>query len=190
MTELNESHDDPFALHRAALAVLDDRGTVIGWNRRAQELLGYPDTAVIGRPASEVLVDPRDLSAVKQAAASCRRAGGWCGVLMVRHRDGRLVEMGLRADALAREGRVREWVLAGALEADVLEWQRDRAVLDGLYRRCPIGLVVHSPDMRLLRVNRAIERFSGIPAADFRGCPPAASSSPMTHAGPWTGCAR
>ncbi|MFJ1969068.1 SpoIIE family protein phosphatase [Streptomyces sp. NPDC087903] len=171
MTELNESHGDPFALHLAALAVLDDRGTVIGWNGRAQELLGYPDTAVIGRPASEVLVDPRDLSAVKEAAASCRSAGGWHGMLTVRHRDGRLVEMGLRADALSRDGRVREWVLAGALEADVLEWQRDRAVLDGLYRRCPIGLVVHSPDMRLLRVNRAIERFSGIPAADFRGLP-------------------
>lgn len=171
MTELSESHDDPFALHLAALAVLDDRGTVIGWNRRAQELLGYPDTAVIGRAASEILVDPRDLPVVREAAASCRRAGGWSGMLTVRHRDGRLMELGLRADALSRDGRVREWVLAGAREADVLEWQRDRAVLDGLYRRCPIGLVVHGPDLRLLRVNRAIERFSGVPAADFRGLP-------------------
>lgn len=171
MTELSGSHDDPFALHLAALAVLDDRGTVIGWNRRAQELLGYPDTAVIGRPASEILVDPRDLPTAREAAASCRRAGGWAGMLTVRHRNGRLVEMGLRADALARDGRVREWVLAGALEADVLEWQRDRAVLDGLYRRCPIGLVIHGPDLRILRVNRAIERFSGVPAADFRGLP-------------------
>ena len=171
MTELSESHDDPFALHLAALAVLDDRGTVIGWNRRAQELLGYPDTAVIGRAASEILVDPRDLPAVREAAANCRRAGGWSGMLTVRHRDGRLMELGLRADALSRDGRVREWVLAGAREADVLEWQRDRAVLDGLYRRCPIGLVVHGPDLRLLRVNRAIERFSGVPAADFRGLP-------------------
>ncbi|MFE9438558.1 SpoIIE family protein phosphatase [Streptomyces sp. NPDC006602] len=171
MTELSESHDDPFALHLAALAVLDDRGTVVGWNRRAQELLGYPDTAVIGRPASEILIDPRDLPAVREAAGNCRRSGGWSGMLTVRHRDGRLVEMGLRADALSRDGRVREWVLAGALEADVLEWQRDRAVLDGLYRRCPIGLVVHGPDLRLLRVNRAIERFSGVPAADFRGLP-------------------
>ncbi|MEU1187578.1 SpoIIE family protein phosphatase [Streptomyces sp. NPDC005859] len=171
MTEPSGSHDDPFALHLAALAVLDDRGTVIGWNRRAQELLGYPDTAVIGRPASEVLVDPRELPTVREAAGSCRRSGSWSGMLTVRHRDGRLVELELRADALSRDGRVREWVLAGALEADVLEWQRDRAVLDGLYRRCPIGLVVHGPDLRLIRVNRAIERFSGVLAADFRGLP-------------------
>jgi PAS domain S-box-containing protein len=171
MTELSASHDDPFAPHLVALAVLDDRGAVVGWNRRAEELLGHPGTAVIGRPAFEVLVDPRDLSAVREAAASCRRVGGWSGVLQVRHRDGRLVEMGLRAHAFSRDDRVREWLVAGAPAADVLEWQRDRAVLDGLYRRCPIGLVIHGPDLRVLRVNRAIERFTGVPAADFRGVP-------------------
>ncbi|MFF0794145.1 SpoIIE family protein phosphatase [Streptomyces spiralis] len=171
MTELSESHDDPFAQHLAAVAVLDDRGAVVGWNRRAEELLGHPDTAVIGRPALEVLVDPGDLPAVRQAAARCRRAGGWFGVLRVRHSDGRLVEMGLRAHALTRGEGIREWFLAGALAVDVLEWQRDRAVLDGLYRRCPIGLVVHGPDLRLLRVNRAIERVTGVPAAEFRGLP-------------------
>ncbi|MFI6559268.1 SpoIIE family protein phosphatase [Streptomyces sp. NPDC050534] len=171
MTELKESRDDPFAVNLAALAVLDDRGVVAGWSRRAQDLLGHPDTAVIGRRAFEVLVDPRDRPAAREAAAECRRAGGWFGMLTVRHRDGRLVPMGLRAHELSREGGVREWFLAGAPAADVLEWQRDRAVLDGLYRQCPIGLVVHGPDLRLLRVNRAIERFSGVPAADFRGLP-------------------
>ncbi|MFJ1730331.1 SpoIIE family protein phosphatase [Streptomyces sp. NPDC088254] len=169
MTELSESHDDPFAPHLAALVVLDDRGVVVGWNRRAQELLGHPDTAVIGRPAFEVLVDPPDLPAVTEAAAKCRRAGGWFGVLTLRHRDGQLVELGLRAHELSRGDRGREWFLAGAPAGDVLEWQRDRAVLDGLYRQCPIGLVIHGPDQRILRVNRAIERFSGVPAADFRG---------------------
>src|SRR5690242_20371314 len=137
MKEFSESHDDPFAPHLAALAVFDDRGAVVGWNLRAQELLGHPAEAVIGRPASEVLVDPCDLPAAREAVASCRRAGGWFGVLNVRHRDGRLVEMGLRAHPLARDDRIREWLLAGAPTADVLEWQRDRAVLDGLYRRCP-----------------------------------------------------
>ncbi|WP_191874998.1 SpoIIE family protein phosphatase [Streptomyces filipinensis] len=169
MKESGESHDDPFAPHLAALAVLDDRGVVVGWNRRAEELLGHPVAAVIGRPASEVLADPGDLPAVGEAAVRCRRAGGWHGVLNLRHRDGQIVEMGLRAQPLSRGDGIREWLLAGASTADVLEWQRDRAVLDGLYRRCPIGLVVHGPDLRLLRVNRAIERFTGVPAAEFRG---------------------
>ncbi|MFF9769055.1 SpoIIE family protein phosphatase [Streptomyces sp. NPDC014636] len=171
MTELSEGHDDPFAPHLVASAVLDDEGVVVGWSRRAQELLGHPDAAVVGRRAFEVLVDPRDLPAAREAAATCRRAGGWFGVLKVRHRDGRPVEMGVRAHALARDDRVREWILTGAPAADVLEWQRDRAILDGLCRRSPVGLVVHSPDLRLLRVNRAIERVTGVPAADFRGLP-------------------
>ncbi|MFF4352507.1 SpoIIE family protein phosphatase [Streptomyces sp. NPDC001530] len=171
MTVLSESGDDPFALHRAASAVLDDRGTVVGWSRRAQELLGYAETAVIGRPALDVLIDPRDLPAAKDAMAMCRRDGGWFGVLAVRHRSGRLVEMGFRARALLRGDLVREWFLVGAPAAEVLEWQRDRAVLDGLFRRCPIGLVVHGPEMTILRVNRAVERFVGIPAASFRGMP-------------------
>ncbi|MEG3628168.1 SpoIIE family protein phosphatase [Streptomyces poriticola] len=171
MTELSASYDDPFAPHLAASAVLDDRGVVVGWNRRAEELLGYQGTAVIGRPASEVLVDPSDLPAVVAAAANCRSAGGWAGVLRLSHRDGRPVELGLRAHELSGDGRAREWFLAGALAGDVLAWQRDRAVLDGLYRQCPIGLVIHSPDLRILRVNRAIERFSGVPAADFEGLP-------------------
>ncbi|MET9411693.1 SpoIIE family protein phosphatase [Streptomyces sp. NPDC002935] len=171
MTELSASHDDPFAPRLAVLAVLDDRGAVVGWNRRAEELLGHPGAAVIDRPAFEVLVDPRDLPAVREAVASCRRAGGWSGVLKVRHRDGRFVEMGLRAQTFSRDGRVREWLVAGAPAADVLDWQRDRALLDGLYHQCPIGLVVHGPDLKVLRVNRAVERFSGVPAADFRGLP-------------------
>ncbi|QTD96583.1 SpoIIE family protein phosphatase [Streptomyces cyanogenus] len=171
MTELSEGNDDPFALHFAALAVLDDRGVVVGWNQRAQELLGHPDAAVLGRRAFEVLVDPRDRPAAREAVAKCRRAGGWAGLLPLRHRDGRLVGMGLRAHALSRDDRVREWIVAGAPAADVLEWQRDRAIVQGLYRRCPIGLVVHGPDLTILRVNRAIERFTGVPAADFLGLP-------------------
>ncbi|MEU6589999.1 SpoIIE family protein phosphatase [Streptomyces sp. NPDC046881] len=171
MTVFGEGHDDPFAPHLAALAVLDDRGVVVGWNRRAQELLGHPDAAVLGRRAFEVLVDPRDLPAARQAVAKCRRAGGWAGLLTLRHRDGRLVDLGLRAHAVSRDDRVREWVLTGAPAVDVQEWQRDRAILDGLYRRCPIGLVVHGTDLTILRVNRAIERFSGLPAGAFQGLP-------------------
>ncbi|WP_406178322.1 SpoIIE family protein phosphatase [Streptomyces sp. NBC_00996] len=168
--QLSEGDDDPLGLHLAALAVLDDGGTVVGWSRRAQDLVGYPGPDVIGRAAFDVLVAAGDLAAVKDAAGRCRRTGGWFGVLALRHRSGHRVELGLRVSAISR-GQVREWFLVGAPAAGVLEWQRDRAVLEGLYRRCPIGMVVHSPDMKILRVNRAIERFTGVPAADFRGMP-------------------
>ncbi|WNM33172.1 SpoIIE family protein phosphatase [Streptomyces sp. Li-HN-5-11] len=168
--ELSESEEDPLGLHLAALAVLDDQGTVVGWSRRAEELVGHPGPAVMGRSALEALVDPGELPAARDAARKCRKAGFWFGVLPVRHQRGGHVDLGLKVTAFARDGG-REWFLAGARAEEVLQWQRDRAVLDGLYHRCPIGLVVHSPDMRILRVNRAIERFTGVPAADFRGMP-------------------
>ncbi|MER7678300.1 SpoIIE family protein phosphatase [Streptomyces sp. NPDC096934] len=160
----SESPEDPFALGRGASAVLDDRGAVVGWSARAQELLGYPAGEVIGRAWQDLLVDARDLPVVRPVVVEALRTGGWFGVLPVRHRDGRTVEMGFRARAVIRDGDRREWVLVGAPAAEVFAWQRDRALLDGLYHRSPIGLVIHGPDRKVIRVNRAVEKASGVPA--------------------------
>ncbi|MFB7503533.1 PAS domain-containing protein [Streptomyces broussonetiae] len=160
----SESPEDPFALGHGASAVLDDQGIVVGWSARAQELLGYPAKEVLGRAWQDLLVDARDLSVARSVAVNAVKAGGWFGVLPVRRRDGRRVEMGFRVRAVTREGGGQEWLLVGAPAAEVIAWQRDRALLDGLYRRSPIGLVVHGPDRRVIRVNRAVEKASGVPA--------------------------
>ncbi|MFJ3303272.1 SpoIIE family protein phosphatase [Streptomyces sp. NPDC086549] len=160
----SESPEDPFALGHGASAVLDDRGTVVGWSARAQELLGYPAKEVIGRAWRDLLIDARDLPAARSVVVDAMRAGGWFGVLPVRHHDGRRVQIGFRARAITRDEDSQEWVLVGAPAAEVIAWQRDRALLDGLYRRSPIGLVTYGPDRKVIRVNRAIERASGVPA--------------------------
>ncbi|MGW2703651.1 SpoIIE family protein phosphatase [Streptomyces sp. NPDC001340] len=160
----SESPEDPFALGHGASAVLDDQGIVVGWSARAQELLGYTAKEVIGRAWQDLLVDARDLPVVRSVVVDALKAGGWFGVLPVRHRDGRRVEMGFRARAVTREGGGQEWLLVGAPAAEVIAWQRDRALLDGLYRRSPIGLVTYDPDRRVIRVNRAVAKASGVPA--------------------------
>ncbi|MFI9807873.1 SpoIIE family protein phosphatase [Streptomyces sp. NPDC052301] len=160
----SESPEDPFALGRGASAVLDDQGTVVGWSARAQDLLGYSAKEVIGRAWQELLVDRRDLPVARSAVVAAVKAGGWFGVLPVRHRDGRRVELGFRARTVTREGGGHEWFLVGAPATEVVTWQRDRALLDGLYRRSPIGLVTYDPDRRVIRVNRAVEKASGVPA--------------------------
>ncbi len=165
----NESPGDPFALDRAACAVLDHRGVVVGWSRRAAELLGYPEGEALGRRALGFLLDPAEVPAARDAMAECVRAGGWFGVLPVRDRDGNRLELGVRVRAVVR-GDGHEWFLVGAPAAEVVEWERDRAVLDGLFRRSPVGLVVHSTRLRLLRVNRAVERATRMSAAEHRGC--------------------
>ncbi|MEU6086888.1 SpoIIE family protein phosphatase [Streptomyces sp. NPDC047085] len=160
----SESPEDPFALGHAASAVFDDHGTVVGWSARAEELLGYTAKEAIGRAWRDVLLDARDRPAARSVVVDAVRTGGWFGVLPVRHRDGRRVELGVRARAVTRGGDGREWILVGAPAEEVIAWQRDRALLDGLYRRSPIGLVTYGPDRRVLRVNRAVEKASGVPA--------------------------
>ncbi|MGI5140086.1 MULTISPECIES: SpoIIE family protein phosphatase [unclassified Streptomyces] len=160
----SEGPEDPFALGHSASAVLDEHGTVVGWSARAQELLGYKATEVIGRAWRDLLIDARDLPAARAAAADAMSTGSWFGSLPVRHRDGRRVELGFRARAISRDGDCREWFLVGAPVAEIIAWQRDRALLDGLYHRSPIGLVIHSPERTVLRVNRAVEKASGVPA--------------------------
>lgn len=49
VTTFSEGPDDPFAVRRAACGVLDDRGRVVGWSERAEELLGYPPEEALGR---------------------------------------------------------------------------------------------------------------------------------------------
>ncbi|TQK42691.1 PAS domain S-box-containing protein [Streptomyces sp. SLBN-118] len=169
VTTFSEGPEDPFAVRRAASAVLDDRGVVVGWSERAEALLGYPPEEAIGRPAVGFLLDLRDYYVAVDAAAACVRDRGWFGVVPVRHRDGHRVELGCRARGIVRGDAPSEWFLVAAPAEEVLQWETDRSVLDGLFRRSPIGLSVFAPDLSILRVNRAIARFSELPVEQHRG---------------------
>ncbi len=169
MTTFSEGPEDPFAVRCAASMVLDDCGTVIGWSERAEALLGYPPKEALGRTALGFLIDPGDSDVVMDAVAVCTRDRGWFGVVPVRHRDSHRVEMGCRVRAITRGDSTVEWFLVGAPAEEVIQWETDRSVLDGLFRRSPIGLSVFAPDLSILRVNRAIARFSQIPVEQHRG---------------------
>ncbi|MFF4951463.1 SpoIIE family protein phosphatase [Streptomyces chattanoogensis] len=169
VTTFSEGPDDPFAVRRSASAVLDGTGRVVGWSERAEELLGYSPEEVLGRTARDLLIDPRDKDVVMAAVTACVDAGGWFGVVPVRDRGGKRVELGCRVRAVMRPEAGVEWFLVGAPAEQVTQWEMDRSVLDGMFRRSPIGLAVHAPDLSLLRVNRAIARFGGIPAEYYRG---------------------
>ncbi|MGW2564196.1 SpoIIE family protein phosphatase [Streptomyces sp. NPDC001514] len=173
-----EGPDDPFAARRAASVVLDAHGHVVGWSERAEALLGYPPEEVLGRRAAEFLVHPRDSAVVLDAVAACTRDRGWFGIVPVRHRDGHRIALGCRARVIVRGGAhdahtshasPREWFLVAAPAEEVLQWETDRSVLDGVFSRCPIGVAVHAPDLSILRVNRALARFSGLPVEKHRG---------------------
>ncbi|MGN9762017.1 SpoIIE family protein phosphatase [Streptomyces sp. SD31] len=168
-TSLSESPDDPFSVHRSASAVLDDRGRVVAWSEQATALLGYRAEEVLGRRVREVLVDPADEAVIGEATAACLREHGWFGLLPVRNRAGHRVYVGFRARRVQRLDATVEWLLIGSLAEDIAQWEIDRAVLDGFFSRSPVGVAVLGPDLRVLRVNRAVARFGGLPREAYRG---------------------
>ncbi|MER6350201.1 SpoIIE family protein phosphatase [Streptomyces sp. NPDC001595] len=168
-TSLNESPDDPFSVHRSASAVLDGRGRVVAWSDQAAALLGHRADEVLGRPVREVLIDDADAALIAEATAACLREHGWFGLLPVLDRAGRRVFVGFRARKVQRLDSTVEWLLVGSRAEDIAQWEIDRAVLDGFFRRSPVGMAVLGPDLRMLRVNRAIARFGGLPTEAFRG---------------------
>ncbi|MFF8846530.1 SpoIIE family protein phosphatase [Streptomyces sp. NPDC015127] len=169
VTLISESPEDPFSLGRAASVVLDRHGRVTGWSDRAEALLGYSARETLGREATELLVDPRDEDVVLGAVAAAVRDRGWFGVVPVRVKEGRTLGLGVRARLVMRDGGDKEWFLVGAPADEVLQWEIDRSVMDGLFRRSPIGLAVHDSDLSILRVNRAIARVGGVEAEQARG---------------------
>ncbi|MFJ8532215.1 SpoIIE family protein phosphatase [Streptomyces sp. NPDC093591] len=168
-TSLSESPDDPFSVHRSASAVLDGRGRVVAWSEQATALLGYRADEVLGRPVREVLVDRADDAVIGEATAACLREHGWFGLLPVRNRAGHRVYVGFRARRVQRLDATVEWLLIGSLAEDIAQWEIDRAVLDGFFSRSPVGVAVLGPDLRVVRVNRAIARFGGLPTEGYRG---------------------
>ncbi|WP_236242581.1 SpoIIE family protein phosphatase [Streptomyces sp. CC228A] len=170
MTTFSESPEDPFAVRHAASAVLDGRGRVVGWSERAHALLGYPAEEALGRSSIGFLVDPAHYDVVMEAVSVCVRGAGWFGIVPVRCRDGSRMDLGCRVRAITRAGEPScEWFLVGAPAAEVVQWETDRSVLDGLFRRSPIGLSVHAPDLTILRVNKAVANFSRLPVDEHRG---------------------
>ncbi|MET7621550.1 SpoIIE family protein phosphatase [Streptomyces sp. NPDC005408] len=169
VTTFSEGPEDPFAVRHAASVVLDDRGMVVGWSERAEALLGYSPEEALGQPTLDFLVDTRDQGIVMDAVAACVRDRGWFGVVPVRHRNGHRLEFGCRARAIMRGDSPAEWFLVAAPAEEVIQWETDRSVLDGLFRRSPIGLSVFARDLSILRVNRAISKFSQLPVEQHRG---------------------
>ncbi|MGW6907431.1 SpoIIE family protein phosphatase [Streptomyces sp. NPDC054940] len=166
---LSESPEDPFSIHRSASAVLDGRGRVVAWSEQATTLLGHLPEEVLGRPMHDVLVDSGDEALIAEATTACVREGGWFGLLPVLHRAGHRLYVGFRARKVRRLDSSVEWLLIGALAEDITQWEIDRSVLDGFFRRSPVGVAVLGPDLRILRVNRAIARFGGLQAEGYRG---------------------
>ncbi|MCX5419046.1 SpoIIE family protein phosphatase [Streptomyces sp. NBC_00078] len=144
-----------------AAAVVSAEGVVVGWTRGAEALLGHPASEMVGRPAARLVAMPADPARVAGVAQRCRAGMGWSGLIPVRHRDGRVVDVDLRVSASFRLGG-KECFLISARELRQ-QWTMGQSVLDGFLTRSPVGMAVMDLELRYVWLNDTLERFGGVP---------------------------
>ncbi|MEU0442654.1 MULTISPECIES: SpoIIE family protein phosphatase [unclassified Streptomyces] len=152
---------DLFDASSDAAAVLSARGDVLGWTRAAEDLLGYPASEVVGRPAMSLVALPGDPVRVAGIAERCRNGMGWNGSVPLRHRDGRSIDTDLRVSASFGIGD-DECFLLSARERQ-LRWTVGESVLDGFLTRSPAGMAVTDRQLRYVWLNDTLERLGGVP---------------------------
>ncbi|MER7841527.1 SpoIIE family protein phosphatase [Streptomyces sp. NPDC096040] len=147
----------------AAIAMIDAKGTVMGWTLAAEQLVGYSAQEVVGRSAAHVLPPPEDAGRASVFAEQCRAEGGWSGTVAVRHRDGRTLTMTLRVSLLWGQDADTRWLVSVTDIGTLSSGAVNGPVRESLLAHAPIGIAVCDPQLRCVWVNDATERYDGVP---------------------------
>ncbi|MFJ7327625.1 SpoIIE family protein phosphatase [Streptomyces cyaneofuscatus] len=161
----------PVRLGDDAVAVIAGDGTVVGWTRGAEALLGYAAAEVVGRSAALLLPGAPDTRRTAAIAARSREGSGWSGQIALRGRDDRLIDIDVRVSAsflvAGREG----FLVSGRERTP--QWTVDGSVLEGFLTRSPVGMAVLDPELRYIWLNDTLEQFGGVPREQRLGRRPA-----------------
>ncbi|MFF2384390.1 SpoIIE family protein phosphatase [Streptomyces sp. NPDC058108] len=148
----------PDADGQASLLV-DGAGVVVRWSRAAEELLGRPARWGVGRPVTELF-------------AEAPTGGLGAADTVLRHRDGHAVGCRIRVCAERDPLFGACWRMdlrpAGSETVPAV----DRALLEALFTRSPIGLFVLDPQLRLTRYNAAAQGMQGTRVTEGIGLRP------------------
>src|ERR671913_4798 len=71
-----------------AIIATNQRGTIIYWNRAAEELYGWPKEEVMGRPIVEVTPSEEMLERAEEIMSELRAGRSWSGEFVVQRKDG------------------------------------------------------------------------------------------------------
>jgi PAS domain S-box-containing protein len=144
-----------------AAAIVTLAGTVIGWTRSAEELLGRAAHEVVGGSVGRLLAMPEDPHRLTEIVKRCRGGRPWIGTVTLWHGDGRRVEVNLRVSASFEVGGV-ECFLVTARER-ITRWAMGQSVLDGFLNRSPVGMAIVDMDLRCVWCNSILESIGGVP---------------------------
>ncbi|MFC4610405.1 SpoIIE family protein phosphatase [Streptomyces maoxianensis] len=147
----------------AAIAMIDAKGTVVGWTQAAQELVGYSPRELVGRSIAHLLPSSDDALRASAYAEEFRAQGDWSGTVAVRHRDGHTLTMALRVSSLGGRKASSRWLVSVTDVGSLSLGAANGPVRESLLARTPIGIAVHDPQLRCAWVNDAMERHDGVP---------------------------
>ncbi|WP_323184729.1 MULTISPECIES: SpoIIE family protein phosphatase [Streptomyces] len=166
----------PLDMSRAATAVLDGAGRVVGWSPAAAELLGYGASEVLGRKFADLVTD----------AAAPEFSPGMRHVIRLRHRDGHSERAAVVVLALSLGGEKPDGdggsslsgvvgtrparLLAMAEAGETEQWNALQSMLRGLATWSPIGLAIYDTRLRVVWTNAALYEEMG--PADYAGFGP------------------
>ncbi|MEE1788682.1 SpoIIE family protein phosphatase [Streptomyces sp. SP17BM10] len=126
-----------------AVVVVDPDGVVSGWSEGGRLLLGWTAQDTVGRPSSDLLVDPPPGFPTGDDADGN-------ALIVLRHRDGSTVDAVVTTQALCgADG------LALGRALTVQRWDRRPVIADRAFEQCPFALGVYDPVLRFLWVNAA-----------------------------------
>ncbi|MFF4756195.1 SpoIIE family protein phosphatase [Streptomyces sp. NPDC002514] len=146
----------------APIAMIDVEGTVVGWSRAGQRLVGYSPAEVVSRPAGVMLASAEDWAEASAFAERCRVRGGWSGLAALRHRDGRRLEVSLRVSPLSGLDGGAHWLVSVTDLATVSSSAVNGLRPSSLLTRAPVGITVRDVELRCTWVNDLAERRDGI----------------------------
>ncbi|MGW2940191.1 PAS domain S-box protein, partial [Streptomyces sp. NPDC001156] len=96
----------------SAVAMLDERGTVVAWTQAAEQLLGYSAGDVVGRSAALILSSSEKTPTISALIEQCRAHNDWSGTMTVRHRDGRMLDINHRISMLGGQDGTFRWLVS------------------------------------------------------------------------------
>ncbi len=160
-----------------AVVVVDPDGVVTGWSEGGLRLLGWPAEETVGRPVTELLVDPPPAFLGSDSPGSFGPGGEGpgsdgpggegvspSGLVTLRHRNGAAVDAVVTVQALrGADGGALGRVLT------VQRWDRRPVIADRAFEQSPFALGVYDPDLRFLWVNGAACRVIAHTEDQIRG---------------------
>ncbi|MET9885678.1 SpoIIE family protein phosphatase [Streptomyces sp. NPDC006430] len=146
----------------AQLATSAD-GTIVRWNRTAQDLLGYSPPQIVGRHIADLLHPGADRSLGRSLWETAATGRGVMGTVTAWHQDGHPLEVEIWACPVPGRRHGASAVLVFAADAHAARRIRgSSAVWDGLFARSPVGIAILDTQLRFLQVNPALEAMNGL----------------------------